>query len=165
MLPQLIEQRIAFGSITPPKPDLLAAIHALGLTHAFPPRTGNDPILSLDACLMLLKATPLILNGKEVVAGVRTYWLCKSVVPESTIIDALAIKSRLQRDQILAFGQHHILLTCVANSINKPGPSVYSVARNNPYLEFSNLLTLLRSSQGAIASTLGLTVKTLTRGR
>lgn len=165
MLPQLIEQQIVFASIIPPKQDLLAAIHALGLTHAFPPRTGNEPILSFEACLMLLKATPLILNGKEVVAGVRTYWLCKSVIPESTIIDALAIKSRLQRDQILAFAQHHVLLACVANSIIRPGPSVYSAATKNSDLEFSNLLTLLRSSQGAIASTLGLTVKTLTKGR
>ena len=158
------QSEIEFQRTKSPSQDLLQAIRNLNIRHAFPPQTGEVPILTLDACLLLLQIQPLILYKREVIGGLRTYWLCKANVPGSQKVNVLTIGKKVDREDILKFAQNLYLLTTVANAAIKPGPTIYAAAIKNDQLGFaSNYMTLFDSTQRTVASTLGMTVKTLTR--
>jgi hypothetical protein len=163
MEPKLKSLEIEFGEIKAPSKDLLEAIRKLNIKHAFPPQTNTTPLLSIEACQLLLLTQPLILRGREVIGGLRTYWFCKPQISDSHKVNALVLKSRVDRTEIVEFAQSHYLLTAISNSVLKPGPSIYAAASNNDHLKFSdNYLPLFGSNQRTVATTLGIAIKTLT---
>ena len=162
MIPTLKPLEIQFGKVSPPSQDILEAIRKLKIKHIFPPHAEQAPIFSADACRLLLQTQPLILHKREVVGNLRTYWMCKTKIPETQDIYALKISSKMDRSEIVNFSQNIFLLAAATNSVIKAAPSLYASAFHDDNFNFSTqYLNLFKASQKTVASTLGITIKTL----
>lgn len=154
-------ENLQFHKIKSPKEDLLEALGQLGLEYAFPPLVSNMPLLSENAQRLLLHAHPLILWRKEVVSGLRTYWMLGNF-PKEAVVRVGLLSSRLSRNDVIEFARYSELLSCIHSSVFSPIGSIYAAALNNLDNDcLPTLCPLFGGSQRRAARELKTTPKTL----